>query len=78
MLVDILVDVDPLTYQDSVVFENGKKTLYVQVLKAIYGMLQSAILFYKKLRKDLEGIGFKFNPYDPCVANKMAAGKQMI
>ena len=46
------------------------------VLKAIYGMLQSALLFYQQFRKDLEEYGFIFNPYDPCVANKMVNGKQ--
>jgi hypothetical protein len=45
-------------------------------LKALYGTLQSALLFYKKLKKDLEGIGFKINPYDPCVANRTVNGKQ--
>ena len=60
-----------------VVYENGKKTLYVLVLRAIYGMVQSALLFYNKLKSDLESIGFIFNPYDPCVANKMVKGKQL-
>jgi hypothetical protein len=77
VLVDMLVEMDPQLYGPHVVYENGKKTLYVQVLKAIYGMLQSALLFYKKLRKDLESIGFKFNPYDACVANKMVRGSQL-
>jgi len=40
-------------------------------------MLAAALLWYKKLKKDLEGIGFKFNPYDPCVANKEVRGTQM-
>jgi hypothetical protein len=39
-------------------------------------MLQASLLFYKKLRKDLEGIGFKINPYNPCVANRTINGKQ--
>jgi hypothetical protein len=39
-------------------------------LKAIYGMLEAALLWYKTFRKDLEDIGFIFSPYDPCVANK--------
>ena len=34
-------------------------------------------MFYLKLRADLEEFGFKFNDYDPCVANKMINGKQM-
>ena len=40
-------------------------------------MLKSALLFYKKLRGDLESAGFKINPYNPCVANKMVNGSQM-
>jgi hypothetical protein len=50
--------------------------LYVEVLKALYGMLQASLLFYKKLGKDLEEIGFTVNPYDPCVANRIVNGKQ--
>jgi hypothetical protein len=45
--------------------------------KASYGLLRSALLFYKKLVKDLENYGFEINPYDPCVANMMIDGKQM-
>ena len=75
-LVDILLLIDPERYGPFVVFDGKKKVIYVQVLRAIYGMLQAALLWYKKFRKDLEEIGFKFNPYDPCVANKMVRGKQ--
>jgi hypothetical protein len=39
-------------------------------------MIQSSLLFYKKFRKDLEGIGFKVNPYDPCVANRTINSQQ--
>ena len=35
-----------------------------------------ALLWYKKFRKDLEAQGFKFNPYDPCVANWKVKGSQ--
>jgi hypothetical protein len=75
-LADMLVDLDPLIYKDYVSIVDGNKGLYVQVLKAIYGMLQSVLPFYKKLRNDLESIGFKNNPYDPCVANRMINGTQ--
>ena len=40
-------------------------------------MLIEPILFYLKLRKDLEAFGFKVNPYYPCVANNMIQDKQM-
>ena len=39
-------------------------------------MLVAALLWYKQFRGDLEKIGFKFNPYDPCVANRTVNGKQ--
>ena len=57
--------------------ENRKAVLYLEVLKAIYGCLQSALLFYLKLKKDLESVGFELNPYNPCIANKVIKGKQI-
>ena len=39
-------------------------------------MLVAELLFYKTFRRDLEEIGFEFNPYDLCVANRMVRGKQ--
>ena len=46
------------------------------MLRALYGMLILVILWYRKLQKDLEGIGFKFNPYNPCIANRIIYKKQ--
>jgi hypothetical protein len=51
--------------------KNGKKLLYVQLIKALYGCIQSAMLWWKLLTSTLEKQGFKVNPYDPCVANKI-------
>jgi len=78
VLLDMLVQSAPEVYGPCVVFENGKKTLYVEVLRAIYGLLQAALLWYNKFREDLEGQGFKFNPYDPCVANWVVKSAQHI
>ena len=75
-LVDILVEVAPEVYKDYVIYEGNHKILYVQMMKALYGMLISSILYYKKFRSDIESIGFKVNPYDICVANRMVNGKQ--
>ena len=55
---------DPV-YQDYVVQEGNSKVLYVHVTRAIYGMLVSAFLFYKKLVADLKKYEFELNPYDP-------------
>ena len=56
--------------------ENNRKVIYVVVLKALYGMLIASLLWHQKFREDLESIGFKFNIYDPCVANRMINNKQ--
>jgi hypothetical protein len=76
VLIDILCDIDPI-YQEYIKIENQQKMLYVHVTRAIYGLLESAMLFYKRLTKDLTEFGFEINPYDPCVANKQVDGKQM-
>ncbi len=40
--------------------------------------MRASLLFYRKLRKELEGYGFEVNPYNPCVASKMTdAGEQL-
>ena len=52
--------------------QGGRKVLYVRVLRAIYGMIISGLLWYNKFRSNLEEKGFN----DPCVANKMINRKQ--
>ena len=76
VLVDLMVELAPEVYGPYVVMEKGQKVLYVQVLRALYGMLIAALLWYKRFKSDLEKEHFKFNPYDPCVANKMVNHKQ--
>jgi hypothetical protein len=76
VLANMLVNINPELYGPAVVLENRKKVLDVEVLKAIYGMLEAALLWYKTLRKDLKDNGFIFNPYDPCAANKKVQGSQ--
>ena len=75
-IVDWLIKMDPIVYLDKVVYEKGKKVLYLQVLRALYGMLVAALEWYKKIKTDLERIGFKFNLYDGCVANRVVDGNQ--
>ena len=76
VLVDMLVQLRPEIYGPYVVFEKQRKVIYVQVLKAIYRMLQAALLWYNKFRQELEKEGFEFNPYDPCVGNRTKNGSQ--
>ena len=71
-LCELMVRADPKLYRKYVTTDRrGKPLLYVQLTKALYGLLRAAVLFYRKLRGELEDYGFVINPYDPCVANKM-------
>ena len=55
---------------------NGRKVLYLKVLRAIYGCIKSALLWYELFSGTLQKMGFKINPYDRCVANKEIQGSQ--
>lgn len=78
ILAELMIKVAPNIYRKYVTTNSkGKPVLYVQLEKALYGMMKSALLFYRKLVADLISIGFTINPYDPCVANKMIDGHQL-
>ena len=77
-LAELMVQIDPKMYRKHIITSSkGEPMLYVRLSKALYGLLQSALLFYRKLRSELEDFGFVVNPYDPCVANKVINGSQM-
>ena len=63
-------------YNSFVTIENGKKTLYLQLMKALYGCVKSALLWYDLFSNTLLQMGFTLNPYDSCIANKMINNKQ--
>ena len=69
----------PKIYRKYVIMISKEKPLlYVQIQKALYGLLQSVIMFYRKLVKDLEAYGLQIRPYGPCMVNRMINNKQMI
>jgi hypothetical protein len=70
VMVDMLCRLDS-AYEEFIIIKKDVKVLYVHMLKAIYGMLASAVLLYKKFPSDLVRYGFMVNPNDPCVANKI-------
>ena len=47
-------------------FIRPDRKITVTLKKALYGCIQSAVLWYQKLASTLEGIGFRSNPYDIC------------
>ena len=71
ILAKILCKIAPNAYLPFITYDNNCHTIYLRMIKALYGMLVSALLYYKKFRADLEKIGFKVHPYDQCMANKI-------
>jgi hypothetical protein len=52
-------------------------SLIVRLTKALYGLIESAKLWYEDLKATLESNGMVPNPYDPCVFNKTVDGVQI-
>jgi hypothetical protein len=75
-MVDILCQINPKLYEPYVTTEKGKRVLYTEASKAIYGMVDSAFLFWLYLSSHLAEHGFEMNPYDVCCMNKEINGKQ--
>ena len=72
----LLTRLDPKLYNKYIKYESGKPVLYMTMMKALYGTLRAALLFWQKLSATLKRWGFKTNPYDWCVANKTINKKQ--
>jgi Reverse transcriptase (RNA-dependent DNA polymerase) len=75
-MVDLLLEIDTDMYEPYITYEGKEKVLYVELLKALYGTMRAARLFWEKLSRKLLDEGFEANPYDTCVVNKMINGKQ--
>ena len=73
VLTKLVKELDPTAEQ----FVNDKGKLVVRLKRALYGCVQSARLWYEKLRATLISFGFVANPYDPCTFNKMISGHQV-
>jgi len=51
--VDIMCKMNP-KYEEYVIMESGRKVLYVQLLKALYGCVASALLWYELFSGNLK------------------------
>jgi len=51
-------------------YSPGQRWLFVRLRKAMYGCVQSALLWYQEFVKIFESLGFKVNPYERCVLNR--------
>ncbi len=77
-LAELMAKTDPKLYRKYLDDEKGKKVLYLCLQKVQYSMMKSALLFYQNLVSELRSMGFIINPYDPCVANKIVNGNQLM
>ena len=75
-LVKLQIKTDHTLHNKFVTMDKGKNVLYDDILKALYKLLKSYLLLYKKNAKGLNAIGFKLNPYDVCAANRIVNEKQ--
>ena len=73
----MMVAADPALYPPFMSYETGKAVLYIRLQKKLYGCLKIVLLFYEKLVGDLEAYGFRINPYNPFVSNKMLGGRHL-
>ena len=75
-MAELLLEIDHDMYQPHMVMEKRKPVIYVELLKALYGTLRAARLFWETLSGKLQEWGFTLNAYDSCVANKYMDGQQ--
>ena len=59
-LAEMIVLVNPKLYCKYIIYDTkSTPILYVKMNKALYGLLQSALLWYKKLTEILKTFGFR-------------------
>ena len=76
-MVDLLLEVDHDMYAPYVTHEGRERVMYMELLKALYGTVWAAQLFWEKLTAKLLEWDFMPNPYDLCITNKIVQGKQL-
>ena len=78
IMVDMLCGINP-SYRNKVMRTKDKKRKFIfgALVKAVYGTLLGAIIFYKKLSNHLIRHGFEMNEYDICTFSKIVNGEQL-
>ena len=75
-LVNMLIRSNPKYAEYIHITRDGRKVVYLQLKKALYGTLKAARLFFENLTTTLTSMGFEANPYDKCVMIRIIDGKQ--
>ena len=66
-IASVLCDRDPSFVPYTHTNKNGQRRELVQLLKAQYGCVLSARLWYEHIKKALIEQNFDINPFDPCI-----------
>jgi hypothetical protein len=66
-IASVLCDRDPSFVPYIYTNKNGQRRVLVQLLKAQYGCVESARLWYEHIKKALIEQNFDINPFDPCI-----------
>lgn len=74
--VKILKQIDKTLNLDGYINPDG--SVYVELKKAVYGLLQAARKWYDKLSQIILSLGYTKNPHDECVFNKIENGKILV
>ena len=72
-MADALCKIDPSAYQT---FKRPDGSMYVQLKKPLYGLIEAAKLWFDEISRTLQSLGFKQNAYDECCWNRDFNGKQ--
>ena len=72
--VDFICKVNP-EHMNNVRVENNIKVLYLRLLQALYGCMESALLWHDLCTKTLKLHGFLVNPYKRCASNSTIGNK---
>jgi hypothetical protein len=58
--------------------KKGNEKGYVRLNKALYGLIQSARIWYNHLRNVMLKYGYIANEYDPCIFNKVNIDRKIV
>ena len=72
-MADALCKIDPNAYK---AFKRHDGSMYVQLKKPLYGLIEAAKLWFDEISRTLKSLGFKQNVYDECCWNRDFKGKQ--
>ena len=72
---DIMCELNP-EKKKNVRVGNEVKVIQLQLMKALYGCMESTLLWYDKYPKNFKSHGFMVNTYERCIENITIKGKQ--